>query len=65
VSYEVKEKLEKSGVKPGKIAKEAILKTVEYLEIDGIRKSLKEIENVLSTISEDRIVENTRGDREA
>ena len=65
VPYEVKEKLEKSGVKPGKIAKEAILKAVENLEVEEIRESLRDIQNLLSTIPEDKIVEGIREDREA
>jgi len=65
VPYEIKEKLEKSGVKPGKIAKEAILKALEDLEIEEVRKSLRDIHDILNTISEDKIVRNIREDREA
>ncbi len=61
---EIKEKLEKAGIKPGKIAKEAILNAAEEIEIQELKMSINEIKKSLEKVPIERIVEGVREDRE-
>jgi|Deesub1362A_J573_1020465.scaffolds.fasta_scaffold00618_8 predicted DNA-binding protein len=61
---EIKEKLEKAGKKPGRIAKEALIRAVEEIELEEIKKSIKELQKTMEKISPERITESIREDRE-
>jgi len=65
VPVEVKEKLEKFGIKPSKILKKAIYEELRRREIEEIEDKLKELKNVLNKFSREFIVESIREDRES
>jgi len=65
VPIEVKEKLEKLGIKPSKILKRAIDEELRRREIEEIEDKLKELKNVLNRFSREFIVESIREDRES
>ena len=65
VPIEVKEKLEKLGIKPSKLLKRAIDEELRRREIEEIEDKLKELENVLNRFSREFIVESIREDRES
>jgi len=65
VPIEVKEKLEKFGIKPSKILKRAIDEELRKKEIEEIEGKLKELKNVLNKFSIEFIVKSIREDRES
>ena len=65
VPIEVKEKLEKLGIKPSKLLKRAIDEELRRREIEEIEDKLKELKNVLNRFSREFIVESIREDRES
>lgn len=65
VPIEIKEKLEKLGIKPSKILKKAIDEELRKREIKEIENKLKELRNVLNKFSKESIVESIREDRES
>ncbi len=65
VPIEVKEKLEKLGIKPSKLLKRAIDEELRRREIEEIEDKLKELRNVLNRFSREFIVESIREDRES
>ena len=64
VPIEVKEKLEKLGIKPSKLLKRAIDEELRRREIEEIEDKLKELKNVLNRFSREFIVESIREDRD-
>ena len=65
VPIEVKEKIEKLGIKPSKLLKRAIDEELRRREIEEIEDKLKELKNVLNRFSREFIVESIREDRES
>jgi len=65
VPIEVKEKLEKFGIKPSKILKKAIEEELRRKEIEELEGKLKELKNVLNKFSIEFIVKSIREDRES
>ncbi|MHA1615716.1 MAG: hypothetical protein ACTSX9_00145 [Candidatus Njordarchaeales archaeon] len=65
IPVEVKEKLEKLGIKPSDFLKKAIYEEIKKREIEEIKKELAELGNVLEKFSEDFIVKSIREDRDS
>ena len=65
VPIEVKEKLEKLGIKPSKLLKRAIDEELRRREIEEIEDELRELKSVLNRFSREFIVESIREDRES
>lgn len=64
IPVDVKEKLEKKGKRPGKIAKEAIMKAVEEIELEEIEKTIEDVKSSLEKLDVERITKELRKDRE-
>ncbi len=63
IPREVKEKLEKLGIKPSKLLKKAIMEELERREIEDLKREIEEIKDILSKISTEYIVKSIREDR--
>ncbi|RLI80256.1 hypothetical protein DRP05_01345 [Archaeoglobales archaeon] len=64
IPKEVRERLEKAGVKPSKVIKEALFKALREVEIQEFKNIVKDVEDIFKKIPDERIVENIREDRE-
>jgi len=64
IPKEVKERLEKAGVKPSKVIKKALFKALKEVEIQEFKNVVKDAEDIFKKIPDERIVENIREDRE-
>lgn len=62
---EVKEALEKFGIKPSKLLKEAIKKELRRREIEEIEDEIEGLRGVLSKFSREFVVKSIREDRES
>lgn len=65
IPVEVKEKLEKFGIKPSKILKRAIYEELRRIEIETIERQLEDLKDVLNRFSKEFIVKSIREDRES
>ncbi|MGP3667239.1 MAG: hypothetical protein ACKD6N_00015 [Candidatus Bathyarchaeota archaeon] len=65
IPVEVKEKLEKFGIKPSKILKRAIYEELRRIEIETIERQLEDLKDVLNRFSREFIVKSIREDRES
>ena len=65
IPVEVKEKLEKLGIKPSDLLKRAIYEEIKRREIKEIEKELEELADVLKKFSESFVVKSIREDRDS
>ncbi|MEM2340105.1 MAG: hypothetical protein QXW19_05380 [Candidatus Bathyarchaeia archaeon] len=65
IPVEVKEALEKFGIKPSKLLKEAIKKELRRREIEEIEDEIEGLRGVLSKFSREFVVKSIREDRES
>ncbi len=65
ISAELKEKLDKYGIKPSKLLKEAIEREILKREAEEISRELSKLSNTLKKFTIDEIVELIREDRES
>ncbi|MHA1589186.1 MAG: hypothetical protein ACTSVA_01095 [Candidatus Njordarchaeales archaeon] len=65
IPVEVKEKLEKLGIKPSDLLKRAIYEEIKRREIKEIEKELEELADVLEKFSENFVVKSIREDRDS
>ncbi len=64
IPRELKEKMEKLGLKPSEIVRRALEEAVREAELRELEKKLDSIGDVLAKIPPERIVESIREDRE-
>lgn len=64
IPREIKDKLEKLGIKPSLLLKEAILKELRRREIEDLRRRINEVKPILKRISTEYIVKSIRENRE-
>ena len=64
IPEETKEKLEKAGISPSKIAKEVLIDVAKEIELKELEKEIEESERVLARIPAERVVKSIREDRE-
>ena len=64
IPREVKEKLEKLGIKPSELLKKAIVEELRRREVEDLEEELRSIKGILDKISLDYIVGSIREDRE-
>ena len=57
-------KLERAGVSPSKVMKDALIEALKEIELKELKKKVDELEDVLAKVSVDRIVRSIREDRE-
>ena len=65
IPVEVKEKLERLGIKPSDLLKRAIYEEIKRREIKEIEKELEELAGVLKKFSESFVVKSIREDRDS
>lgn len=65
VPLEVKEKLEKLGIKPSQVLKKAIMEELRTREIEEMENEVEELKDVLNRFSREFIVKSIREDRES
>ncbi len=65
VPLEVKEKLEKLGIKASELLKKAIYEELKRREIMEIEKELNELKPILSKFTKDFVVRSIREDRDS
>ncbi len=65
VPREVKEELERAGVKPGRVAKEAIMKKLAEIRLKRLEERAEELREVLERVDVQRVVSHIREDRES
>ncbi|MEM2342390.1 MAG: CopG family transcriptional regulator [Candidatus Bathyarchaeia archaeon] len=64
IPREIKDKLEKLGIKPSLLLKEAILKEIRRREMEDLRRRINEVKPILKRISIEYAVKSIREDRE-
>ena len=60
VPREVKEKLEKAGVSPSKVMKEALMEVAKEIELKELEKEIERFDEILSKIPIERVVKSMR-----
>jgi len=65
VPQELKEKIEKLGVKPSRILRKAIEDEVRRKEVEQIRGEITRLKPVLSKVPIEEVVKSIREDRES
>ena len=65
VPREVKEGLERAGVRPSKVAKEAITRKLEGIRLKKLEQRAEELRDVLERVDVRRVVAHIREDRES
>ncbi|MEM2092141.1 MAG: hypothetical protein QXR59_02510 [Candidatus Bathyarchaeia archaeon] len=63
VPREVKERLEKLGIKPSQLLKNAIIEELRKREIEDLRRMIEEAKPILNKISMEYVVKSIREDR--
>ncbi|MEM1674182.1 MAG: hypothetical protein QXE14_00225 [Candidatus Bathyarchaeia archaeon] len=63
VPREVKEKLEKLGIKPSQLLKNAIIEELRRREVEDLRRRIEEAKPILNKISIEYVVKSIREDR--
>lgn len=64
IPRELREKIERLGLKPSEIVRKALEEAVREAELKELEKKLDSISDVLAKISSERIVKSIREDRE-
>ena len=65
VPREVKEGLERAGVRPSKVAKEAITRKLAEVRLKKLEQRAEELRDVLERVDVRRVVAHIREDRES
>ncbi len=65
VPREVKEELERAGVRPGRVAKEAIMRKLAEIRLERLERRAEELRDVLEKLDVQRVVAHIREDRES
>ncbi|MDK2464906.1 MAG: hypothetical protein QI223_09080 [Candidatus Korarchaeota archaeon] len=65
VPREVKEELERAGVRPGRVAKEAIMRKLAEIRLEMLERRAEELRDVLEKLDVQRVVTHIREDRES
>lgn len=65
VPREVKEELERAGIKPGRVAKEAIMRKLAEIRLRKLEERAEELRDVLEKVDVERVVSHIREDRDA
>ncbi|MEM2695888.1 MAG: hypothetical protein QXU09_03020 [Thermoproteota archaeon] len=63
VPREVKEKLERLGIKPSQLLKNAIIEELRRREVEDLRRRIEEAKPILNKISIEYVVKSIREDR--
>ncbi|MEM0050082.1 MAG: hypothetical protein QW424_05800 [Candidatus Bathyarchaeia archaeon] len=63
IPREVKERLERLGIKPSQLLKNAIVEELRRREIEDLRKRIEEAKPILNKISTEYVVKSIREDR--
>ncbi|MEM2169826.1 MAG: hypothetical protein QW186_08535 [Candidatus Bathyarchaeia archaeon] len=63
IPREVKERLERLGIKPSQLLKNAIVEELRRREIEDLRKRIEEVKPILNKISTEYVVKSIREDR--
>ncbi|MEM2588073.1 MAG: hypothetical protein QXV23_07235 [Candidatus Bathyarchaeia archaeon] len=63
VPREVKERLEKLGIKPSQLLKNAIIEELRKREIEDLKRRIEEAKPILDKISVEYVVKSIREDR--
>ncbi|MEM2107237.1 MAG: hypothetical protein QXV46_05440 [Candidatus Bathyarchaeia archaeon] len=63
--HELKEKIEKLGVKPSKLLRKAIEEELRRREVEAIKDDLMKLKPALDKITIERVVGSIREDRES
>ncbi|MEM2438924.1 MAG: hypothetical protein QW093_06305 [Candidatus Bathyarchaeia archaeon] len=63
VPREVKERLERLGIKPSQLLKNAIIEELRRREIEDLRRRIEEAKPILNKISIEYVVKSIREDR--
>ena len=64
IPRELKEKLERYGIKPSKLLKKAIMEELKRREIQELEKMRAELGDIIAKFSKEFIVRSIREDRE-
>lgn len=64
IPRELKEKIERLGLRPAEIVREALEEAVREAELEELEKKLDKISDVLAKITPERIAKNIREYRE-
>ena len=64
IPRELKEKLERYGIKPSKLLKKAIMEELKRREIQELEKMRAELSDIIAKFSKEFIVKSIREDRE-
>ena len=64
IPRELKEKLERYGIKPSKLLKKAIMEELKRKEIQELEKMRAELSDIIAKFSKEFIVRSIREDRE-
>jgi hypothetical protein len=64
IPREVKEKLEKLGIKPSELLRRVIVEELRRREVEDLERELRSVKDILDRISLDYIVGSIREDRE-
>ena len=65
VPIEVKEKLEKYGIKPSELLKRAIYEELRRREAEELEREVSELKDLLNKFSSEFVVRSIREDRES
>ena len=64
IPRDVKEKLERAGVSPSKVMKDALIEALKEIELKELKREVDELDSILAKVSVDRIVRSVRENRE-
>lgn len=65
IPREVKEKLERLGIKPSELLRKAIMEEIRNREIEDLEREIENARDILSKISTEYITQSIREDRES
>lgn len=65
IPREVKERLERLGIKPSELLRKAIMEEIRNREIEDLEREIENARDILSRISTEYITQSTREDRES
>lgn len=65
IPREVKEKLERLGIKPSELLRKAIMEEIRNREIEDLEREIENARDILSKISTEYVMQSIREDRES
>lgn len=65
IPREIRDKLERLGIKPSRLLKDAIIKELRRREIEDLKRWINEAKPILNRISVEYVVESIRENRES